>query len=138
MLLVLLACAGAAPPSSLVDGRLAPCPPTPNCVISEAGADAGHAVAPLPLGDPATVRDSLAAVVGGFPRAEVVEARDDYLRATFTSRVWRFVDDVEFRPDPAAGVVHVRSASRVGRGDMGVNRARVEAIRAAWSVASGG
>jgi uncharacterized protein (DUF1499 family) len=59
----------------------------------------------------------------------VVEARADYLRATFTTRLMKFTDDVEFWLDPAAGVVQVRSASRLGRKDFGTNRARVEALR---------
>ncbi len=61
--------------------------------------------------------------------ARIVERRPDYLYVQFTSRLMRFVDDAEFWFDPAAGVVQVRSASRVGRGDLGVNRARIEAIR---------
>lgn len=131
LFLLLAACAAEPPPYT--SGALAECPPTPNCVRSEPGTDADHAVEPFPLGDPSTVRARLVALVERFPRTEIVVVRDDYLHATFTSRIWRFVDDVELRVDREAGVVHVRSASRVGRGDLGVNRARVEAMRAAWS-----
>ena len=53
----------------------------------------------------------------------------DYLWATFRSRIWRFVDDTELRLDAAGKVIHVRSASRVGKGDLGVNRKRVERLR---------
>jgi len=58
-----------------------------------------------------------------------VEQRDDYLYARFETQLLRFVDDAEFWYDPAAQAIQVRSASRLGRKDFGVNRARVEAIR---------
>jgi uncharacterized protein (DUF1499 family) len=128
------------PPADLGvrDGRLKAPSDTPNSVSSQAGLWAGHprvreaAVAPLALrgGDgPATIA-ALAAVVRATPGARVVEQRPDYLRAEFETRWLRFVDDVELWFDPAAGVVQVRSASRIGRGDWGVNRARVEVLRA--------
>ena len=108
--------------------RLAPCPDSPNCVSSLAS-DEVHEIDPLPLptADPiAVVRE----IVESFPRTTIVAADDRYLHATFASRVFRFVDDVEFLVDEAAGVLQVRSASRLGYGDMGVNRGRVEEIRA--------
>jgi uncharacterized protein (DUF1499 family) len=64
-----------------------------------------------------------------FARARIVHEDDRGLRVEFTSRVFRFVDDVDLRIDAAARVIHVRSASRVGRYDFGVNRRRVEALR---------
>jgi len=72
---------------------------------------------------------ALRRIVESFPRTTIVTVDGDYLHATFASRIFRFVDDVEFLVDRDAGVVHVRSASRVGYGDMGVNRRRVEEIR---------
>jgi uncharacterized protein (DUF1499 family) len=72
----------------------------------------------------------LRAVIDRLPGARVVEQRDDYLYARFQTRLLRFVDDAEFWYDPAAQAIQVRSASRLGRKDFGVNRARVEAIRA--------
>lgn len=135
-LVLSIACAGTppAPPPPSSPTALAPCPSTPNCVTSEADpADAEHWMAALPLRTPpAEARARLVAIVAAMPRTALVEERDDYLRFTFTSRTWRFVDDVEFVLDPAAGIVRFRSASRVGRGDMGVNRARMEAIAAQW------
>lgn len=71
-------------------------------------------------------------IVNAMPRTRVVATTDDYLHVEFTSALLRFVDDVEFRVDVDAGVIHVRSASRVGRYDFGVNRRRVEAIRDAF------
>ena len=63
--------------------------------------------------------------------ARVIKSEPGYLYAQFTTKLMKFVDDVEFWFDPAANAIQVRSASRVGRGDMGVNRKRVEAVRAA-------
>lgn len=118
------------------NGRLKALPDTPNCVSSQAGLSVGHPmlqnamIAPLPLGpDPAATMAQLRQVVSALPGAAVVEQRGDYLYARFTSRWLGFVDDAEFWVDPAAQVIQVRSASRVGRKDFGVNRARVELIR---------
>ena len=111
------------------NGRLAPCKRTPNCVSSQADpADEQHYIPPIAL-----KKDAIAQVrkaVESMPRARVVQAEPGYLYAEFTSKLMGFVDDVEFLADPARGVVHVRSASRLGRRDFGVNRSRVEKLRA--------
>ena len=111
------------------DRRFAPCPASPNCVSSYA-TDVLHAVAPLPLPADDDAVSVLRRIVESFPRTTIVTVDGDYLRATFSSRIFRFVDDVEFLVDRDAAVVHVRSASRLGKGDLGVNRRRVEEIRA--------
>jgi uncharacterized protein (DUF1499 family) len=88
-------------------------------------------ITPITLqGDGKATLSKIAAVIEDLPGSHVVERRDDYLYAQFTTPLMRFTDDVEFWFDPAAGVVQVRSASRVGRKDFGVNRARIENIRA--------
>lgn len=110
-----------------MEERFAPCPESPNCVSSYAD-DEVHGIDPLPLPEQDPIA-RLVTVIGAMPRTEIVTREDDYLHATFTSLVFRFVDDVEFRVDRDAGVIHVRSASRVGYGDMNVNRSRVESIR---------
>ena len=74
-------------------------------------------------------------VVAAMEGAEIVQSDTDYLYAQYTTRLMKYVDDVEFWYDPTASVIQVRSASRVGRGDMGVNRARIEAVRAALATA---
>lgn len=119
------------------DGRLKPPSTRPNSVSSQAALFVGHPrqqaamIAPLPLaGDAAAAMLRLRSVVQGLPGAALVEQRDDYLYARFTSRWMGFVDDVEFWADPVAGVIQLRSASRLGEGDMGVNRDRIERIRA--------
>ena len=66
-----------------------------------------------------------------LPRTQIITETDSYLYAEFTSKLMGFVDDVEFSLDPAAKVIQVRSASRLGESDLGVNRDRVQAIRAA-------
>lgn len=114
--------AGSAP--GLVNGVLAECSSKPNCVVSEAHADADHSVEPLPL----EVWEALPNAVGSAGGA-VTQIDATYLSATFTSKTFGFVDDVEFRRGEDA--VHVRSASRVGHSDGGVNRERMEALRAA-------
>ena len=115
----------------LKDGRLAPCKRTPNCVSSQAErADAEHFIAAIPF--KGTAPDAMAAVrkaLEGMEGATVIRHEGDYLYAEFRTRIMRFIDDVEFAFDDKAGLIHVRSASRLGRRDFGVNRARVEALR---------
>lgn len=79
--------------------------------------------------DAALAMNRLRDVLAGWPGARVVENNPDYLSVQFETRWLRFVDDAEFLLDPAARVIHVRSASRLGRKDFGANRARIEAIR---------
>ena len=119
------------------DGRLARCKRTPNCVSSQADpADRGHFIEPIAFaGTPAAALAALRQVVEAAPGARVIRATPEYLYAEFRSRVMRFVDDVEFVPDAAGSVIHVRSAARVGIRDFGVNRARVEGLRRALGAA---
>lgn len=108
----------------VTNGKLAPCPGTPNCVSSQSDRPQAR-IEPLP---PVAIAD-LRRAIEGMKRVTVIEATDDYLYAEFASKWLGFVDDVEFYRDAAANVIHVRSASRLGRSDLGVNRQRVEAIR---------
>jgi len=105
---------------------LAPCPGTPNCVSTQTS-DPNKQMAPIPFaGDLDTARTRLLALLSREPRVEVVETRVNYVHAVFTTRLLRFKDDVEFAFDAKAGLIHFRSASRVGRSDLGVNRRRME------------
>lgn len=109
--------------------RLAPCPSTPNCVNTRAE-DSTHAIEPLAYeGDDAQAMARLVAVVESMDRTEIIKKTDGYLYVEFTSAFWRFVDDVEFSFDTDANVIHFRSASRLGKSDFGVNRARMEEVR---------
>ena len=114
------------------DGRLPRPKSTPNCVSSQADqSDAERYIAPIRFKGSAV--EAMAAVrkaVEGMERATVVRHEGNYLYAEFKSKLMGYVDDVEFTHDDKAGVIHVRSASRLGRKDFGVNRARVEALRA--------
>ncbi|MBP6225312.1 MAG: DUF1499 domain-containing protein [Rhizobacter sp.] len=122
------------------DGRLKPPARIPNSVSSQAGLYADHPmlesarIDPLPVkaGDVAGTATlaALKAIVERMPGARIVTSDGPYLYAQFTSQWFRFVDDTEFWFDPAAGVIQVRSASRLGESDLGVNRARIEDIRA--------
>ena len=129
-----LLASGSTPPENLGVGEqgLVPCPKSPNCVASRAeGAE--HRVEPLMLiGDPAQAIERLGSIIDALPGGRVVEATPPYLRAEFRSRLFRFVDDVELLVDPEAARIEIRSASRVGHSDLGVNRKRVEVIRAAF------
>ncbi|MGQ0510405.1 MAG: DUF1499 domain-containing protein [Betaproteobacteria bacterium] len=113
------------------DGRLAPCRRTPNCVSSQAdSSDLEHFVAPIPFtGDAAAAIAVARGAVEGMRRTTVIREEPGYLYAEFRSKLLGFVDDVEFAFDAKAGVLHVRSSSRLGRRDFGVNRARVESLR---------
>ena len=118
------------------EGRLNPPSSTPNSVTSQAALYPDHPmrasaqIEPLALkGDGLATLAKIKAIVEGMPGAVVVRSEPDYLYAQFTTRLMRFVDDTEFWFDPAAGMIQVRSASRVGKGDMGVNRARIETVR---------
>jgi uncharacterized protein (DUF1499 family) len=109
--------------------RLGPMPTTPNAVGSQTE-DPAYRIAPLEFtGDPAAAWRRLRAVVERQPRTTLVSSTDRYLHAEARSRLFRFTDDVEFLLHPEEHRIDVRSASRVGHSDLGVNRARVEAIR---------
>jgi uncharacterized protein (DUF1499 family) len=124
----------------VANGRLKPPAPTPNSISSQASLYPDHPqrayadIAPLPLkhaSGPASLL-ALATVLGAIPGITVVEQRPDYLYAQAETRWMKFTDDLEFWFNPARGMVELRSASRLGRKDFGVNRARIEAIRAAY------
>lgn len=112
------------------DGRLAPCPNTPNCVSSQS-ADTTHQIEPLAYkSTSAEAFAKLKQAIASQPRTKIITQSPNYLYAEFTSAIMGFVDDVEFYLDEGAKVIHVRSASRLGQSDLGVNRKRIETIRA--------
>ena len=116
----------------LIDGRLSKCPDTPNCVCSENKEHAEHYISPINLSQStASNSNSLLALkeiilnMGGSIQTE----KENYINATFTSAIFRFVDDFEVRIDKANKVIHLRSASRVGRSDFGINKKRIELFK---------
>jgi len=115
------------------ESRLTPCPDRPNCVSSQ-GSDSAYTVEPLNYDSEAEkIIADLKVVVGSMKGATIVSESAAYLHVEFQSDVFRFIDDVEFMVDDMAKVVHVRSASRVGYYDFGINRKRLEKIRQAWN-----
>jgi len=110
--------------------RLVPCPPSPNCVCSDSNPP--HAVAPFVLAVAAEQGwEAARGVVMQLPRTRIVTERAGYLHAECASALFGFVDDLELHLRPRENLIAVRSASRLGHSDFGVNRRRVEAIRAA-------
>jgi uncharacterized protein (DUF1499 family) len=114
----------------LVNGILSRCPNTPNCVCSEYKDDGSHYIEPIMIPQNITfdALPVLEGIIQGMGGAILAE-NNNYIAATFTSRIFRFTDDFEIRIDPIQKVIHIRSASRVGRGDMGVNKKRVELFK---------
>jgi uncharacterized protein (DUF1499 family) len=129
---VLTSCGGSMPNLGIDSGKLKSCPDTPNCVSSLA-ADEQHFIEPILVSaNHEETREIILKTLDEFSRVKVREAQTSYIHAEFTSMIFRFVDDVEFYfPKSESDVVRVdiRSASRVGSSDLGVNRKRMEAIR---------
>jgi uncharacterized protein (DUF1499 family) len=121
--------------------RLKPPSKTRNSVSSQAHLYTDHvqiqyaSIEPLPFknNNAAASMQTLVATLKSMPGMTIVDAKPDYIYAQSTTKVLKFVDDIEFWVNPAKGVIDVRSASRLGREDFGVNRARVEVIRAAYA-----
>ena len=117
------------------DGKLAPCPASPNCVSTQAVRDdVQHHIESL--ASSLTAEESLRCltqILAEMPRTTIITERHDYLHVEFRSMLFRFVDDVEFFIIPDKQQIHFRSASRVGHGDLGVNRNRMEQIRQRFS-----
>jgi uncharacterized protein (DUF1499 family) len=115
--------------ANATNDRLSPCPKSPNCV-SSLSEDESHYVAPLAYETTLEeAREKLISVINSMKRSEMVTAEVNYIHATFKSALFGFVDDVEFLFDDQRKVIDVRSASRTGYSDLGVNRKRVEEIR---------
>jgi uncharacterized protein (DUF1499 family) len=128
-----IGCAGVRPVNlGIKDGKLEPCPSTPNCVSSQSS-DREHFVEPLSFtGTAAEAHAGIKKIILSMKRSRIITDTDSYIHAEFTSAVFRFVDDVEFQFDEGTKVIHVRSAARLGHSDLGVNRKRVEDIRTRW------
>jgi uncharacterized protein (DUF1499 family) len=109
---------------------LAPCPSSPNCVSTQAQ-DEGHTIEPFRYRKSrAEAKEALKEIIRSLPRTRLVEEDGSYLHYEFTSLVFRFIDDVEFLFDDETKTIQFRSASRTGYGDLGVNRTRMEELRA--------
>jgi len=131
-LMVLTACQnGNRPVTGLVDAQLAPCPASPNCVSSDTDNAEQH-VQPFALArSPQDAWALLIDQVSRLPRSTIVTQEPRYLHVECRSRLFGFVDDLEFHLRPVEQVIAVRSAARTGYADFGVNRERVEGLRQA-------
>ena len=118
-------------PPELLSGRLAPCPDSPNCVVSEIVQDDSHYISPVhyPVAITENSMNLVKQVIQEIGGTITIE-ENTYMAATFTSTIFRFVDDLECRDDKANHTIHLRSASRVGHSDFGANRKRVKRISA--------
>lgn len=114
----------------LQSGMLSVCPDSPNCVCSESHtrSDPQHFIQAIAGSEASWDKlKRIALEQGGNIQTE----RGDYMHITFSTAVFRYVDDVEFRFDRVENLIHMRSASRIGRTDFGVNRKRIEALKKA-------
>ena len=111
------------------NGRLTPCPDSPNCVSTQAN-DEEHGIDPIPYaGETAVAHDKILTILNDDPSFTIISQTPTYIHAEARSNLWRFIDDVEFFFDEADSLIQFRSASRLGYGDGGVNRRRMETIR---------
>ncbi len=133
MVTIIAGCAGREPTLGIDSGRLTPCPDSPNCVNSQAPTGDKHFIPSIEYTcTRQEARQRLLKIIQSTSRTRIITSAEDYIRVAFTSRIFRFVDDVEFY-FPQEPLIHVRSASRVGYSDLGANRKRVERIREHFS-----
>lgn len=115
--------------NSASEKTLPPCLDSPNCVSSQTQ-DAKHYIAPFKIiGDPDKAWEALRNAIIGKSRMIITHETRHSLHAEATSLVFRFVDDINVILDADAQLIHIRSASRIGHSDFGVNRKRIEALR---------
>ena len=121
------------------NGKLAACPKSPNCVSSQSpNSDTIHFIQPLNYNcAPEKALADLKAVIEAEERTKIITESQDYLYAEFKSALMGYVDDVEFYLDSGSNTIHLRSASRLGQSDLGVNRKRIETIRTKFSQKQG-
>jgi uncharacterized protein (DUF1499 family) len=104
---------------------LKPCPSSPNCVSSQAS-DMKHRMEPMPFTGPIEVAQArLRKVIEAIPRSTITAEEPGYLAVSFRSRIFGFIDEVEFAFHAGAGVIHFRSGACSGYYDFGVNRSRM-------------
>jgi uncharacterized protein (DUF1499 family) len=112
------------------EGKLKICPDKPNCVNSQLKDNVSHYIEPITfISSKSEEKKKLKSIIANLPRTQLIKEEDGYLYYEFTSMLMRYVDDVEFYFDDSTKLIHVRSASRLGHSDLGVNRKRIESIR---------
>ncbi len=130
VVILLVLFSGKTPEIRITNGSLLPCPSTPNCVSSQAE-DEKHRVPPIPIPTDKAVdiRKIIVNALNSMKGVEIFENGENQIHAVFKSKIFRFKDDVDFLIDKENGCLHIRSASRIGYSDFGVNRERVEKLR---------
>ena len=120
-------------PTGLLDGGFHPCPDSPNCV-SSMSTDTSHFIPPIGYGEIPRVEayNRILEILGNEKRCRIITADENYIHAEFRSSLFRFVDDTEFFFPPDKMIIQVKSASRLGYSDFGVNRKRIEELRGAF------
>ncbi|MEM1282237.1 MAG: DUF1499 domain-containing protein [Chlamydiota bacterium] len=111
------------------NGMFSPCPNKPNCVSSQSR-NSQQYVDPFDVKDVENPIKRIKSIVLEIPKTKIVSEENDYLHVTFSSKTFSFIDDAEFYYDRDNELVQVRSAARAGYSDLGVNRKRIEWIRA--------
>jgi len=128
----LIGCSRVIPKLGISRNKLMSCPETPNCVSSQA-TDKKHFIKPIHfIGTDQDAQDRLLKILESWQRAKITVVQKNYIRAEFSSKIFRFVDDVEFyfpSTKIEKTIIYFRSASRIGYSDLGANRARIEQIR---------
>ncbi|TGN10063.1 DUF1499 domain-containing protein [Leptospira ilyithenensis] len=130
-LLFLVSCTGSRPTSlGIKEGKLTACPKTPNCISSFSETnDAEHFRSPVAYKKPLPEAFAiLKKKITDYERTNIIQEGGNYIYVEFTSLIMRYVDDVEFYFDEKNKLLHFRSASRLGKSDLGVNRKRIERI----------
>ncbi|MFC1236570.1 DUF1499 domain-containing protein [Vibrio sp. F74] len=130
---LLFGCSSTKPLLGINEGKLTPCPSTPNCLNSQINGDDKHQIESIVYAGTLTeAHTALVQILKSEDHTKTIEIESNYIHVEYTSTFFQFVDDVEFyfveeRPDKTQ--IHIRSASRIGRSDFGVNRTRIERIR---------
>jgi uncharacterized protein (DUF1499 family) len=129
--MIMMNCNGTRPENLGVrEGKLLECPDKPNCVNSQAKKEDSHYIEPIKYKDDLkTQQTKLLKIISAESRTTLITKTENYLHVEFKSFLFRFIDDTEFYFDDLEKVIHVRSASRLGKSDLGVNRKRIEKIR---------
>ncbi len=113
----------------LKNNMLAPCPSSPNCVLSQAS-DPKHQIHPIHYKSSVEIaKERLNQVILSMVDTRTITQNKVYWHVEFTTPWLRFVDDVEFYFPESEALIHLRSASRSGYWDLGVNRKRTKEIR---------
>lgn len=134
--ILLTGCSGTMTNLGINEGKLQSCPKTPNCINSQSGTEGQKVQSINYTGTQKEAHERLLQIIKTEKRTKTITVQGNYIRVEFTSALFRFVDDVEFyfpEGQERDGVIHVRSASRIGHSDLGANRKRIERIRSKFS-----